>query len=285
MKAEDRHRLKQNELAAKFEELPEYFRQQGSKWLIGLLVLLFGLAGGFWWRNAKRSAVIQRSDDLQSLVVQVWELRSNAAQRSQSGAQSSGTDPGQFVEGSNRLAASLAGLAEQGPGSGVARTALLEEAKILRSQLYFSDRQLTAGEKESLCDRAEKVYQTILREFATDKLATGTAKLGLGLLAEDRGQWNRAKEIYQEIADAAEGKWAGTIFPFHAKDRLALIGEISVPIVFSAEPPKPETDITSPRQTDAGLVPGVLDFFMGQPSETRIDIPDSSSSVDQDKIE
>jgi len=285
MKAEDRHRLKQNELAAKFEELPEYLRQHGSKWLIGLLVLLFGLAGGFWWRNVKRSAVTQRSDRLQSMVVQVWELRSEAAQRSQSGEQSSGSVQSQFVEESNRLAASLASLAEQGSGSGVARTALLEEAKLLRSQLYFSDRQITAGEKESLCDRAEKIYQTILREFASDKLATGTAKLGLGLLAEDRGQWNRAKGIYQEMADAAEGKWAGTIFPIHAKDRLALLDEISVPIAFSAEPQKPATDGISSQQADTGLVPGVLDFFMGQPNKAQIDVPKSDSSVDQNKIE
>lgn len=280
MKAEERHRLKKNELAEKFEQLPEYLRQHGSKWLIGLLVLLFGLTGGVWWRNAKRSAVTQRSEDLQSLVTQVWQLRSNAAQRSQSGEQNSGAARSQFVEGSNNLAASLAGLAEQGPGSGVARTALLEEAKLLRSQLYFSDRQITTGEKESLCDRAEKIYQTILREFTTDKLATGTATLGLALLAEDRGQWNRAKEIYQEIADAAEGKWAGTIFPIHAKDRLALLDEISVPITFSTEPQEPATNSTTPQQDDTGLVPGVLDFFMGQPNKAQIDVQKSDSSVD-----
>ena len=285
MKAEERHRLKKNELAEKFEELPEYLRQHGQKWLIALLVLILGLAGGFWWRNSKRSAVTQRSDRLQSLVMQAWQLRADAAQRSQSGEQNSGADQNQFVLGSNSLVASLAGLAEQSPGSGVACTALLEEAKLLRSQLYFSDRQMNPGEKELLCNRVQKIYQTILQEFATDKLATGTAKLGLALLAEDRGQWNHAKEIYQEIADAAEGRWAGTIFPIHAKDRLALLDEISVPITFSTEPLEFPTDPTTPQQDDTVLIPGVLDFFMGQPNKAQIDLQKNDSSVDQNKIE
>ena len=285
MKAEERHRLKKNELAEKFEALPEYLRQHGHKWLTSLLVAGIALGGGLWWRGARLSAVSKRSERLQNLVAESRQLRSDAARQSRSGEQGDAAAQGRYLDDSNRLATSLASLAQQGPGSGLARTALLEEAKLLRSQLYFSDRQMPEAQRESLLDRAEQVYQTILQEYPTDTLAAGTAKLGLALLAEDRGQWDRAKTIYRALLDEAEGRWGGTIFPAHAKDRLALLDEISAPIAFSLEPPKPLLDRSTSEPTDSGRVPGVLDFFMGRTSDTPIDVRDNDVSVGQGKTE
>ena len=95
-----------------------------------------------------------------------------------------------------------------------------------------------------------------------------TARFGLALLAEDRGKWDQAKQIYETITDDKEGQLAGTTLPFHAQKRLNLLDGINQPIVFPEAPL--ETITETPTET---------------PAEAPAEAPAKDSPKEQSKTE
>ncbi len=246
MRAEERHRLKTNELAQKLSELPEYLRKHIKLISVGVVaVVVICIVGGFWW-SARKKSYSRRNEELQGLFPQIVQIQYNAARAAQ--------DPKAQSEATyniSSLLGALGNLSSEAQGTPIGMMALLQQADLKRSELYYTHRLLLDQEKEQICRASEKLYQQILSEYGDHAQAVGTAQLGLALVAEDRGDWEKAKKKYEEILAEKDGKLTGTTFPLLAQRRLRMINEdrnnddvadITVSIEFPYIEPVPEPE-------------------------------------------
>jgi len=265
MKAEERHKLKSNELADSIKEMSEFFNRHSAKLLTGVIVILILAAGVLWMQKSRANSQYERIYLLQDLLVQSSQLRYRAAQESRVQPDKATEEYSYNVEPQVGM---LAELAQLEIGSPVGMTALLQQAQNLRSQLLYSNNAMSEQERQELNRRAEVIYQRVVNEYPEQAVATATARFGLALLAEDNDQWEQAKQIYEAIANDKEGRLAGTILPFHARKRLNLLDEISQPVVF------PEAPVDTVAETPAEV-----------PVKTQTEAPAEDTPKEQSKTE
>jgi len=253
MKADERHKMKTNELAESLNSIRDYFRHHSSRILTGIIVLLVLVFISLWFQNARVTARLERIDRLQSLILKANSNQFRAVQQS---ADPEGAIASETFD--NKVAAaSLAELAQEESGTPLALAALMQQAEASKSALYFANYSLDRNEKKQLADRLEKTYQRIINDHPQNKLAVGWAKLSQALLAEELQAWDQARKIYTELANDTEGKLAGTIFPLQARRRLDIFDDIDQGIVFAPAPPEsekvqptPETPPADPAATN-----------------------------------
>lgn len=279
MKAEERHRLKTNELQQALSQLPEYLRQHGRNIAAVGMLLAAVLIGVFWLKNSRASANQQQSDGLQELIVRAEIMQINAAQRAQLGQSDQADGQGDDAYGelnsesydSKAIVKLLAKLAEDAAGKPIGATALLAQADAIRSQLIFTDYQATPEETQQANQQAEELYRKVLAQYPADSYVAAGASLGLGLLAEERGQWQQARQIYEQIIAEKAGKLAGTTAPAAAQLRLNILEDIEMPIEF----PEPVLQIL-PQEAQAAppeILPGQLesDLAAVAPEESTVE--------------
>ena len=240
MKAQERHKLKTNELAQTLSHLPEYLKKYGNHLLIGLAVLVVLIVAGFWWHNARLDAQRQRVILLGDLLARRNVEQNNAAYQAQLGQAGQQPDLANIQPYDGQaLADSFAQLAAQAPNTGFATTALLAQAESLRSQLYFPASDLDSQQLADIRDRAQTLYQQIISLYPQDYRAVGQAQLGLGLLAEGQADWEKARQIYDAIIADADGKLAGTPYPMATRQRLSKFKELQRTVLFAEAIPQP----------------------------------------------
>lgn len=237
MKAEERHKLKSNELAESLHELPHFIKEHGSRILTVVIVILMVLVGYNWYSRVSSATSQEEIARLQSLLAQSRTMQRNAAISAQLGRDD---DADSLILRDSYDADTLANnfgiLATDTSDIPIGMMALLQKAQAIRSGWLFSDRAITAEEKAAKCGQAESLYNEILSKYAGNALACGMAKMGLGLVAEERGDWDKAREIYSEIAADEDGMLAGTVFPRQGQARIDKLEKINISIEF---PPAP----------------------------------------------
>jgi len=229
MRAEERHKLKTNELAESLSELPDYLRQHGNKILPGVIIILVLVLGFFWWRNAQASAREENIARLNDLLAQKTLLQGLTVQQAQ--MEKSNDEPSLPYNAAD-LVVGFKAVAEKAAGNPMALIAMKEQAEALRSQLLYSSQPITDEQRKTLCTQAEGIYEQMKNGFPNSSQALGIANLGLALLAEEQGNWDKAREIYQQMVADGQTRLAGTMYPVQAQLRLKRIDEISQPIEF-----------------------------------------------------
>ena len=226
-----------------FEEIKEFFQKHGSKILTCVCIGLILAGAGLWLWNSRAKARLERSGMLQELIIKYGLLQRGAVAQARLGPESGESMPEQSYNTAG-LARSFSELAQKELGKPLGMTALLQKAEAIRSELYFANIEFSKQERLELCDRAEKVYQQVLRDYPKRPIGVGMARIGVGLLAEERRQWDQAKQSYETIIAEKETLFAGTIFPLQAQQRLSLLEDIQSPIVF---PPAPMETISAEK--------------------------------------
>lgn len=249
MRAEDRHRLKTNELAQKLSELPEYLGKHSKTISIVLATAVVVCVVGYFWRSAQNKAYLRQNEAFQELFPQIAQAQNNAATAAQDPKAQSETNSYTI----DAILGTLANVSAKTQGTPLGMMALLQQADLKRSELYYSNRLLSDEERENICRTAESLYNQILSQYPNYPQALGTAKLGLALVAEDRGDWEKAKAVYEDILAETDGKLAGTSFPLLAQKQLRRIDEIAISIEFPDIEPEPEEQ-KEPAQTAADKI-------------------------------
>jgi len=226
MKSEERHKLKSNELQDSIKEISEYIKAHLNKIIASVSVILLLTAGWMWYSSTTAGAKAQARQQLQNLTVKSVTLQRDSIIRDPDSQDNSAEES----YNTTLLVAPYGALADKQAGTGIGMTALLQQAEAVRSQLIFSSNPISDEQKAELCQKAEAIYQQVISTYPNADSAVAQAQLGLALLSEERGQWDKAKEQYQSIVD--NEKFAATIFPTQAKKRLALLDEIKEPVVF-----------------------------------------------------
>jgi tetratricopeptide (TPR) repeat protein len=216
MKAERRHELKTNSLSKGLENAPAFFQQYGSRILLGVIVCLLAyiLVQNHLRDKADKAKNVAKA--LGGALYSLNELRHIPTQTAQ----------GQLIP-AEQLAAlrkEHARDVESSVSEVIANSddpKVLAQAWVVRGDLNWqlanfpslpgaatrpelntdkpSDEYLSAA-----ADAYGKVLQPPLNE---DRESVTAARLSLANIAENRGQWDKAKEYFQQVADdSAAGK-------------------------------------------------------------------------------
>lgn len=229
MKAEERHKLKTNELAEKLAEAPEWLKKNWSQLVGGAMMLVAVAMLAHWWFNSRLLAQKEHAVELQQQIVKVEKLQQAAV----GAAQDPGKDTPAPLVGYDVTdsAQAMGRLAQKAGKSPVGMAAVLAQAQTFRSQVIYSSQPMTSEQKNQSLDQAMALYHQVLQDYPKNAMAVGQARLGLGLIAEERGQWDAARKEYQQLI-AAKDLMAGTVWPAQAQARLKVLEDVKDVIEF-----------------------------------------------------
>ncbi len=232
MKTEERQKLKSNELEETINKEVEYLRDHWQQGLTVIAVIMIGIGGYMWVSQIIASSKSSNQEGLQNAIVQLDILKMQAASQA-----SLGDDPESLSVKPYDPSSLVANLNEVS-GDSIDMMAALKKADAIRSQLYYKSEQLSDSEKAEIIKNASALYEQVKTEYSDGAFAVGEASIGLGLIAEDKGDLDAATKIYQAIIDDTEKLFAGTIYPTKAQKRLKELVEFDMTIKFAPAPPE-----------------------------------------------
>lgn len=227
MKSDHRHELKTNELADWLSNLPEWTRENLTT--IILVVVLLGAAGGIYiWKNYHWNiAQNQQNVEFTGLLNQLAAGKLQIVE-----AQSQGKDESFMLL---QPANSLETFAQHTRNDRMAALALIKRAEALRSELHYGTVQ-----KEYLISQtnlAKASYEKAIEKCPDDPSLRAAAKFGTGLCEEELGNFDQARQIYQDVA--AKSEFEDTVAAVQAKRRLAVMADYERQVVFKSKPAPP----------------------------------------------
>jgi tetratricopeptide (TPR) repeat protein len=245
MSAQQRRELKNNELAGFLEQLPDFFRKYSNQ-ILGICLILIALVVIPVYKRMRQRNLFYEQADVVSKIQTARESITASAQ----GAK--GALPGSLL---STAAMDLKDAAETARQPNLAALALLEESELLRAQLHLQE-DVSADTISVNLSRAKTACEQALEKAQTPTLR-GLAELGLGLCAEEGGQYDQAREIYTKIVQTSE--YEGTSVIEQAQRRLDSLDDNAVKVTFvkSPEPVAEETEVSaeeSPASEAAGSI-------------------------------
>ncbi|MBN2211314.1 MAG: hypothetical protein JW709_07955 [Sedimentisphaerales bacterium] len=241
MKSEERHKLKTNELADSLVSLREWVKNNASQIVGGVMIIAAIIIAVQWWFNTRVQGTQHNAVNLQQQIMNVERLQWNAVAQAQD--PEAEKNAALLTTGYNVQAEvdSLKQLAKKGAKAGLGATALLAEADALRSRLLYSTEPMDAAEKEDILSQTAQIYEQVLKQAPDMAMAVGQAHVGLGLIAEDRGDIEAARQQYEIVISLKDSLLAGTAWPGRAQQRLRVLDDITGPLITFPDAPAPET--------------------------------------------
>ena len=222
MKSEERHELKENDLAGWIYSVPAFLSRYGSYLLFALVLALLGF-NLYRWYSSEQEKKVQKA----------WSELADAAEAENPPFKYNAVATQSEVRGVQALAylnignyylecLTLGGTPKNNPG--------------VKYSADMADRE------------SEKAFQKVLSDYTDQPLTCARAHLGLGLLYEDRHEWDRARREY-ELLTAKSGPYATIPVASVAQDRLDHLAEWSEPVTFG--PPLVIPTTASSRPADS----------------------------------
>jgi hypothetical protein len=261
MKAERRHQLQDNELVKQLETLPEKLQRNASK--IVLAITFFLLV--FFILRYRNQAAIQRQNAL-----------AGATTTAQLGPRQLRSLDGQFIP-PEQLASYRTQITSEVNGAidtilreaeGDEGAALRADALIAKGDLNWTLANLTplpgaatqqalrpARTTEEYLKAAETAYRDVVNAYSNHMLAWVGAQFGLAAIAENRGDWQAARDAYSTIINRKDVPIG---FQQQAQGKLLILSEIQGPVLLGAYPATaPSTAPSAPSTTDSTIAPAV----------------------------
>jgi len=226
MKADHRHELKTNELAEWIANLPEWAKENRTT-IIGVTAVIVAAAGIYFWRFYRKDVVsVERQLRLTGISNQLAIGKMQVLQ-----AQSEGRDLSFILL---QPAENLKAFAQETKDNQMAAFALIKRAEALRSELHY--RRGPASEQDLVVqiNQAKASYAEALERAASNPQLAAAAKFGLGLCEEELGNFDQARQTYQDIASNPE--FEGTVTKAAAKYRLDTMADYQTKVVFKPAP-------------------------------------------------
>ncbi|MCB9858017.1 MAG: hypothetical protein H6818_20220 [Phycisphaerales bacterium] len=230
MRSDRRHELQTNELSTQLEKVTESVKQNAT-----LLTAIVGgaivvVAIGIWFVNQRATA---QTDAWSRLAV------SNADDAA----------PADLIS-------KFEAVAKDNVTPEITRSAWLKVSRTALSQLIKDRPETEAPDPEArkeLLASAEEAFNAVVANPGKDITALGRALMGLGTIAEDRGEFDKAKGYYEKVK--SNKALQETPIAREAEYRLAHIGEWSTMITFAEPAPTP---LLPEGATNTSPAPGVF---------------------------
>ncbi|HUU18380.1 MAG TPA: hypothetical protein VMW72_14615 [Sedimentisphaerales bacterium] len=228
MKAEHRHELKTNELAEWLSNLPQWTKENLTTIIIILAVIVAALAFYVRYRYNK-SLVADEQLEYTNLLNQL-----SASKMQVLSAQAQGRDLSFILL---QPANSLGTFAQNAKNDRMAALALIKQAEALRTELHYRPGTVSNEDLTSQINQAKAAYteaiQTRLQGTSNPSL-TAAAEFGLGLCEEELGNFEKAQQVYQIIAENPD--FEGTVAVTQAKHRLETMADYKQKVIFKPAP-------------------------------------------------
>ncbi len=226
MKSEHRHELKTNELAEWLANLPQWTKQN-LKTIIYISVVAVLVIGAYFWNKYQKKAIATQSRlNLTSLIAQSPQTKARIIQAQDSEIDISDT----LLQEASRLAE----IAAETKDEQMAALALIKQAELLRSNLHYRFGEVDEVDFSFQINRAKTSYTQAIEKASANTSLMAMAKVGLGLCEEELGNFDQAKQIYDEVA--SESKFDGTVAQAQAKRRIETMDLFKKEVVLKASP-------------------------------------------------
>lgn len=176
MKSQRRHDLQHNTLDAELAKIIGFFRRNGNRILLVVLVAAVIFAG---WIYLDRRANLDRAE-VQNTYDQL-KLRGMMA----------GANEQEQIKGFQSLSA-------QNSVAWIAADSLLELGLIYTRKSLQAEK---VEDRDIAAAQATKYFQRVIAEFSSQAPIVAGARLGLGKLAEGKGDFKKAREMYRAVID------------------------------------------------------------------------------------
>jgi tetratricopeptide (TPR) repeat protein len=246
MKSEHRHELQTNELAEFISKLPEYLKKNARTILAIVLIIVGAISWPILSKN-KRASLVKEQIDTTNLIIQMERAK----------AESRDAGPTDFTGTFIVAATALEKAAGQAKNDATKALALIKRGQAFRMDLHYKGEEVEKEVVASHIKQARAAYKKAITAAKDHKTLTAMATFGLGLCAEEVGEYDKAAEIYKKIA--ANADFAGTVYPPRAEHRIAIMGDHTDKFIFAKAP--------EPANTIDADFPELL-FDMSKPQTT-----------------
>ena len=255
MKAEHRHELKTNELAEWLRNIPLWAKANYTLLIYIAVVAVLVIGAAFYhWGIAQRRVQAQRIN----FTNQIMAFDRNLADVIQASAQ--GQDMSYTLL---ETVDELDRIAQAADSDDMAAWALVKRGQALRSELLYRPGTVQQEHLEDQLNRAIESYERALRR-SDSKTVTAAAKLGIGLSYEELGQFDRAREYYEQIV--GDDALSATIAFANAKTRLELMDNYTEQVVLAVDPAPAE-----PMEVDPPVGPRITPDMPEPPIQPPIE--------------
>jgi len=229
MKAEHRHDLKTNELAAWIGNMPVWANQNLRTIIYVTVVVVLALASFFYYRYQKTVVAAREQGNLTALLSQLPQQKTFIAQKQLKGEDNAFT--------LLNLTDGFDGIAKSASSDAVAAMALIKNAEIMRTELQLRFGSISQQDITTQIGKAKDSYTKALDIYlkrSPNTALEATAKIGLGLCEEELGNPDGARKLYQEVATGAA--YEGTAPAAAAKQRLVAMDSFTEKLVLKPMP-------------------------------------------------
>lgn len=239
MKSDHRHELKTNELAEWLGNLPQWAKENVAT-IIVVLAVIAGAVGFYVWKGRTKRQQVNKQLAFTALVYQVPRVRDQIIK-----VQAQGADGSFMLFGP---ADNLRAFAKRTDDDNMAAFALIKQAEALRMELHYRLGTVRGRDFAAQITKAKESYTAAIEKSSSNPSLMAAAKFGLGLCAEELGNFDKAQQIYRDITEDPD--FEGTIIVAQAKQRLETMDDYREKVVFRPAP-KPVTPPVQLKPADA----------------------------------
>ncbi len=226
MKSDHRHELKTNELAEWLINFPQWTKDNLIT-IICVLALIIVVAGVWFWKfYGKKVASVQKQIELTNFVNQLSQSKMQIIS-----AQAQGKDVSFILL---QPANNLETFARGENDDIMAALALIKRAEALRTDLHYRPGTVPGADLTAQINKAKASYTEAVDRAGANPLLMAMATFGLGLCAEEIGNFKEAEQIYRDITE--NPNFEGTTVGVQAKYRLETMADYKQKIVFMPSP-------------------------------------------------
>jgi tetratricopeptide (TPR) repeat protein len=138
-------------------------------------------------------------------------------------------------------------LADNSKDDDLAALAYIKQAEVIRTDLHYRLDDPSEQEIAKQAGQAKELYDKAIASSAENPSLRGVAKLGIGLCEEELGNFDQARQTYEQIA--SDTGLAGTTAVAAAQHRLDSMDDFTQQITFPPAPAEP----AGPALPDLGL--------------------------------
>jgi len=271
MKSDHRHELKTNELAEWLGNLPQWTKENLVTIIIAVAVVAVAGALYGWRLYSKNVLLVQEQTEFTNLLNQISGGKMQILQ----GQESQGRDWSFLLL---QPANNLQTFAQKTNHKRMAAMALIKRAEALRAELHYG-----SVEEQYLVNQtnlAKASYTEAFEKCPTIPSLAATAKFGLGICEEELGNFEQARQMYQDIAGNPD--FESTLAAVQAKRRLETMADYQQNLVFKPAPKVPES-MTQTIPAGTGQLPNIIPpFNIYRPLE--FDMLGESNEPDEAKL-
>ncbi len=236
MDSEHRHELKTNELADWVAHFPDFCRRN-ARTIIGVVLIAAAVVVYVYGKSMRSESRHQRQSEAVMLIEQLGATRLNVVRDQQQDMDSGDA----IMIAANRLEMAV----NESKAPKASALLLIKHAEALRTDLHYRPAELDAEIIEQRVKEARQAYERALPLTEGNPTLAAMARFGIGLCAEEVGNYIEAEEIYNRII--SDPDLAATVFPVQAQQRLDNMADNRMQFVFVSKPapmPEPETTIS-----------------------------------------